>query len=125
MSENMEPTENEVYLMSGGPSGDSDPFTGIDAFGPDGPVPLFGVPPVVPSPPSVSCVEVQRGLQVYLDDEMLPAQADLVRAHLHSCLACQSAQLFQTELRTVVARKALDSIPPEVRSRITRALGLD
>ena len=125
MSESIEPTENDVFLMSGGPGGDPPPFTGIDAFGPEGPVPMFGVQPAVPARPAVSCVEVQRGLQVYLDGEMLPAQSELMRSHLGSCLACQSAQLFQTELRAVVARKALDPMPAEVRSRITRALGLD
>lgn len=124
MTENIEPTENDVFLMSGGPAGAPDIFQGIDGFAPDGPVPLFG-PQHLIEPPAVGCVEVRRGLEVFLDGEMLPAQSSAVRAHLQTCLACQSVQLFQTELRTVVARKALDPMPDDVRARITRALGFD
>ena len=123
-----EPTENEIFAASAGfGSAETSLFRGIDAFtGPDlqaryadetaAPVQL---------PAQLTCADFQRSIPVLLDNELVPAQRTIVEAHLSSCIACQSVRTFQTQLRTVVAEKALDPMPEDVRARITRALGFD
>ena len=121
-----EPSENDIFIASDGFGGEQKSFTGIDAFAPGGPVPQFGAPkPTSPQPAPIGCREVQRSLELYLDGELVPAQQQLMASHLSGCLACQSVQLFQTQLRTVVAQKALEPMPADVRERITRALGIE
>jgi hypothetical protein len=129
MNELPEPTEHEIFLASEGfgpPAEAISRFSGFDALAPGGPVPTFDhVDPVEQADMSVTCGAVQRNLQLHLDGELVPAQHLLIANHLSSCLACQSAQLFQTQLRTVVAQKALDPVPDELRTRIARALGIE
>jgi hypothetical protein len=129
MNDLPEPTEHEIFLASEGfgpPAEATSRFSGFDALAPGGPVPTFDhVDPVEQADLSVTCGAVQRNLQLHLDGELVRAQHQLMANHLSSCLACQSAQLFQTQLRTVVAQKALDPVPDELRTRIARALGIE
>jgi len=132
MNEPPEPTEHEIFLASEGfgpPAEAISRFSGFDALAPGGPVPTFDqveeADQVEQADMTVACGAVQRNLQLHLDGELVPAQHLLIANHLSSCLACQSAQLFQTQLRTVVAQKALDPVPDELRTRIARALGIE
>lgn len=132
MNEPPEPTEHEIFLASEGfgpPPEAISRFSGFDALAPGGPVPIFDqadhVDPVDQADIAVTCGAVQRNLQLHLDGELVPEQHLLMANHLSGCLACQSAQLFQTQLRTVVAQKALDPVPDELRTRIARALGIE
>lgn len=118
------PTENDIFLASEGFGSDSEFFSGIDGFSPGGPVPRFGRVEATPTVPAANCLDVQRNMELYIDGELVPPQQQLMDGHLKACFPCQSAHLFQTQLRTVVAEKALDHIPDEVRARIARSLGL-
>lgn len=101
------------------------PFLGIDGFNPAGPMPLVAPIGQAQQPLQASCLDVHRSLSVFLDGELAVPQANAVSAHLGSCGPCQSAQAFQMQLRTTVARSALDPMPEDVRERITRALGFE
>jgi len=135
MNDLPEPTEHEIFLASEGfgpPTEAISRFSGFDGLAPGGPVPTFDQgdqreqgEQVENADVTVTCGAVQRNLQLHLDGELVPAQHLLMANHLTSCLACQSAQLFQTQLRTVVAQKALDPVPDELRTRIARALGIE
>ena len=111
--------------FSGGFSAAEEPFVGVDAFAPGGPVPAFGAEVSPPSIAHASCIEVHRSLTFYLDGELAHEQEQIVRHHLSVCPPCQSAQAFQMQLRTVVAHKAIDPVPDDVRARITKALGFE
>lgn len=124
------PSQSEVFAASqpfGQPTGPahaaaSDPFLGVDAFNPAGPVPLVSMPD---TPLSASCHDVHRSLSVYLDGELAIPQQTAVAAHLAVCGPCQTAQAFQMQVRSTVAAKALEPMPDEVRARITKALGFE
>lgn len=123
-----QPSENDIFAASAGfGSAETSLFRGIDAFTGPGLQPRYADEPTAPIelPAQLSCADFQRSIPVLLDGELVPAQRQIVEAHLNSCLACQSARTFQTHLRTVVAEKALDPMPDDVRARITRALGFD
>lgn len=136
------PTESDVFAASepfstatAAPSGGSfhtdafaagsEPFVGVDGFAPGGPLPSFGTDPGASGVVQATCLDVARGLPYFLDDELAPAQAEGVRGHLAGCPPCQSAQAFQMQLRSVVAERAIDPVPDQVRARIISALGLD
>ena len=99
-----------------------EPFLGVDAFNPSGPVPLVSMPN---TSLQASCIDVHRSLSVYLDGELAMPQQTAVAAHLSVCGPCQTAQAFQMQVRSTVAAKALDPMPDDVRDRITKALGFD
>ncbi len=100
-----------------------EPFFGVDAFNPAGPVPAMS--PFPTAEVHASCIDVHRSLSVYLDGELARPQQAAVRTHLSICGPCQSAQAFQMQVRSTVATKAIDPMPDEVRARITRALGFE
>ncbi|MGI9608403.1 MAG: anti-sigma factor family protein [Acidimicrobiales bacterium] len=123
-----EPSENEVFAASEPFDGtefpsSQPPFAGVDALGSGGPAPLFGAPAAHAA--DLSCIDVHRSLSFYLDGELAVHQSQAVQQHLGVCPPCQAAQAFQMQLRTTVASKALDPMPADVRSRITRALGFE
>jgi hypothetical protein len=126
-----DPFSGGTFVSSDGPlsagsfGGGEQPFGGVDAFAPGGPVPMFGVTPTAPSVPHASCIEVHRSLTFYLDGELAFEQEQVVSEHLSICPPCQGAQAFQMQLRTVVATKAIGPIPDDARARIIRALGFE
>ena len=100
-----------------------EPFFGVDAFNPAGPVPAMS--PLSMSEVHATCIDVHRSLSVYLDGELALPQQNAVRAHLGVCGSCQSAQAFQMQVRSTLATKAFDPMPDDVRARITKALGFE
>lgn len=124
------PSQSEVFAAAqpfGAPTGPAhaaanEPFLGVDAFNPAGPVPLVSMPDTALQ---ASCLDVHRSLSVYLDGELAVPQQAAVAAHLSVCGPCQTAQAFQMQVRSTVAAKALDPMPDDVRARITKALGFE
>lgn len=130
MSMQQEPSENDIFAMSDPFSGAAaEAFSGVDAFSPGGPIPVFASAPNAPieMPDAVhaSCLEIQGSLSFFLDGELTAMQQQAVQNHVDLCPPCQRAQMFQSQLRTVVAEKAIDPMPEDVRARITRALGFE
>ena len=99
------------------------PFIGVDAFAPDGPVPMFGAARA-PGEVKAECLDIHRSLGVFLDGALTPAQDHAVRSHLASCPPCAGAQAFHMQLRATVAAKSSEVAPDSLRSRISAALEL-
>lgn len=68
------------------------------------------------------CTDAVERLYHYLDGELDEARMTVVRQHLEACLPCLEAFDFEAELRAVVARKCRESVPDQLRMRITLAL---
>jgi mycothiol system anti-sigma-R factor len=69
------------------------------------------------------CVEALRELYLFIDGEELTEERRVViRRHLDDCPPCFEAYDFEAELRTVISRRCRDSVPDELRVRITQAL---
>lgn len=117
------PSQSDVFATSTPFANAGDGFVGIDGFNPAGPQPIFA--PLGQPDLQASCMDVHRSLSVYLDGELAPSQDAAVRAHIATCGACQTAQAFQMQLRSTLAKKAFDPMPDDVRERITRALGFE
>jgi anti-sigma factor (TIGR02949 family) len=62
----------------------------------------------------------------YLDRELTPREATLVREHLETCAACASEYTFEVNvLLTVKAKLRRVVIPAELRAHIERSLSRD
>ena len=125
MSNPPDPTEAEIFAnadpFGSGPS----PFDGPSmATGADSPA-ATPTPGFAPLEIRASCLEVHRSLEIFMDGELSAPQHRAVTAHLTVCPPCQRVHAFQVQLRNVVATKAIDPMPDDVRARITRALGFD
>lgn len=127
---NTGPSQSDVFAAAqpfGTPAGPAhaamhEPFLGVDAFNPAGPVPLVSMPNTALE---ASCLDVHRSLSFYLDGELAVPQQAAVASHLAVCGSCQTAQAFQMQVRSTIAAKALDPMPDDVRARITKALGFE
>lgn len=126
MSNPPDPTEAEIFAQS-------DPFgSGPSPFGGSAVTPGAAASSPATEPSAfaaqeahASCIEVHRSLEVFIDGELSAPQHRAVTAHLTVCGPCQRVHAFQVQLRSVVATKAIDPMPDEVRARITRALGFE
>ena len=62
----------------------------------------------------------------FLDRELAPHEAALVREHLESCAACASEYGFEESLLlTVKSKLRRVAIPPELRARVEASLSRD
>lgn len=68
------------------------------------------------------CGDAVERLYDYLDGELDEARMALVKRHLDECLPCLGAFDFEAELRQVIARKCRESVPDQLRARITLAI---
>ncbi|MEQ8716087.1 MAG: zf-HC2 domain-containing protein [Acidimicrobiales bacterium] len=66
----------------------------------------------------LSCREVGRALQAYLDGE-LDDDSDLVAAHLEDCLRCGLEESVYTEIKASLARGPAET-DPEAIARLRR-----
>ncbi len=121
-----EPTEADIFANSdpfgSGPSpfdADTAPYAERDS------ATAAATPSFSALRADVSCIAVHRSLEVFMDGELPAPQHRAVTEHLTACPPCQRVHTFQVQLRSVVAAKAIDPMPEEVRARITRALGFD
>ncbi len=72
---------------------------------------------------SGSCVEVLRHLWDYLDDEITPAGAERLRAHIASCSTCRQYEGYQAcFLETISSLKAQMNAPSGLRDRLAGKL---
>ena len=68
------------------------------------------------------CTDAVERLYHYLDGELDEARMAMVKRHLDECLPCLEAFDFEAELRQVVARRCRESVPEQLRIRITLAI---
>ncbi len=72
---------------------------------------------------SSNCVEVLRHLWDYLDDQMTPAGAERLRAHIASCSTCREYEVFQECFLAAVAKiRAELGAPESLRDRLAERL---
>lgn len=71
----------------------------------------------------MSCSEVQRFLQAYLDDEIDGEDRILIAAHLHSCEACKRVAQFERTFKQRLKEGIGEGeAPPWLRQKVQRAL---
>ena len=72
-----------------------------------------------------TCEEAFQRLDDYLDRELAPAEAGLVRRHLDVCEVCAREHTFEASvLDQVRAKLQRIAVPPELAAKISRALSL-
>ncbi|HZP85146.1 MAG TPA: anti-sigma factor [Chthonomonadaceae bacterium] len=71
----------------------------------------------------LTCAEVFRRLDDYLDRELSPREMQLVKAHLEICAACASEYAFEAEvLNQVRAKVQRIDLPSGLLAKVSRAL---
>lgn len=72
---------------------------------------------------SSNCMEVLRHLWDYLDEEITPASAERLRAHIAGCAQCRAYEGFQScFLEAVASLKAHMHAPTELRDKLAEKL---
>ena len=71
---------------------------------------------------SDDCREAVDLLYHYLDGELAEEHRITIRRHLIDCPPCYSAFDFETELRVVIAHKAQEQVPDQLRQRVFDAI---
>ena len=66
------------------------------------------------------CNETIRELDAFLDDELSTEVRAQIHAHLGSCNDCLQAFDFHAELKTMIAHRCRDELPPGLLERIER-----
>ena len=78
---------------------------------------------MTPYPDRLSCEELFRRLDDYLDRELSADEARLVREHLETCAICATEYTFEASmLRTVREKLRRIQAPPGLLERITRRI---
>jgi anti-sigma factor (TIGR02949 family) len=71
----------------------------------------------------LTCAEVFRRLDDYLDRELSPHEMQLVKAHLEICAACASEYAFEAEVLNQVRVKVQRiDLPSGLLAKVSRAL---
>lgn len=73
-------------------------------------------------PSTPECREAISQLYVYLDGELTEERRTRVTMHLDYCGSCLEAFEFEAELRSVIAERARDRVPPSLLQRLAAAL---
>ncbi len=71
------------------------------------------------------CDKALREIHGFLDREITNETRQAIASHLDECPPCGNAYGFEDELRRIVAAKATDPCPLELRARIAAALGIE
>jgi anti-sigma factor (TIGR02949 family) len=72
---------------------------------------------------SAPCVDVLRHLWDYLDDQLTPAGAERLRAHIASCMQCREYEVYQGCFLDAVAKIRMDLGAPEsLREKLAEQL---
>jgi mycothiol system anti-sigma-R factor len=72
--------------------------------------------------PQVDCSETIERLYEFLDGELTDERRLAIENHLNFCPPCGSVVSFEAELRRVIADRARDHVPDQLRERIAAAL---
>ncbi|MBK9180254.1 MAG: mycothiol system anti-sigma-R factor [Acidimicrobiales bacterium] len=73
----------------------------------------------------VDCEQVLVEIYTYLDGELTSEVREAIHVHLDGCSHCLEIYEFEAELRQVIAQRCRDAVPPDLRSRIAQAIGLE
>jgi len=74
---------------------------------------------------NVDCDKAAHRLYHFLDGELTVWRRWAISRHLDDCPPCAQGFSFEIEIRQVISRKCRDDLPPELRARIARELGID
>ena len=69
-----------------------------------------------------NCNDAVERLYHYLDGELDDSRRAQIQRHLDECLPCLEAFDFEAELRQVIARKCRETVPEQLRIRISLAI---
>ncbi len=73
----------------------------------------------------VDCDHAILEIYQYHDGEPTVWKRQAISRHLDECPPCAQGFSFEIELRQVIAMKCREQVPPELKRRIARALGID
>lgn len=68
------------------------------------------------------CIAAAELLYQYMDGELTEERRVLITHHLDDCPPCLDAFGFESELRTVIAKRCRDRVPPQLRERVAEAI---
>lgn len=71
------------------------------------------------------CDAARHTLYHFLDGELTAERRQVIREHLDACSPCFEAFDFEAELRTVIAKRCCEELPPGLTQRISAALNLE
>ena len=71
------------------------------------------------------CQKAFHRMYHYLDGELTVWRRWKITRHLDACPPCAQGYDFEMEVRHVVASRCRDKMPPELKRRISEALGID
>lgn len=78
---------------------------------------------MTPKPDRLTCEELFRRLDDYMDRELTAAEAAMVRDHLESCAACATAYTFESSILTNVRAKLQRiAAPADLMAKISARL---
>jgi len=71
----------------------------------------------------MTCEEVGRMLDAYVDENCSPEERTAIEAHLHSCTSCASAALRRLQMKRATREAAARYSPsPDFRRRIEESI---
>jgi anti-sigma factor (TIGR02949 family) len=74
-------------------------------------------------PDRLTCEELFRRLDDYMDRELAPDEARLVREHLETCVVCAAEYSFETSMLSTVRQKLRRlEMPSDLLARISRKI---
>jgi mycothiol system anti-sigma-R factor len=69
-----------------------------------------------------NCDDALHVLYDYLDDELTDENRKKIQHHLDDCPPCYEAFDFEAELRIVIAKKCVETVPEDLRRRVAESL---
>jgi mycothiol system anti-sigma-R factor len=72
----------------------------------------------------VDCRSVVQELYTFLDGELTETRKVQIERHYTGCPDCHEVIAFHAELKTIISERCREQVPPALRLRIARALGL-
>ena len=71
------------------------------------------------------CEQALRAIPGFRAGSITDDTREAIRNHLDDCPPCGDVYGFEEDLRRIVAAKAVDPCPGELRARIARTLGIE
>lgn len=70
----------------------------------------------------IDCERALRKIEIYVDGELEPAEAEMLTAHLDDCPPCGDRAEFQRRLKALLAAKCASETPVSLRVRLRAVL---